>query len=342
MTASVTSALPTPWRYQGRLLVDPAGANDLYDAGARFYSPGLGVFTQLDTVQGSTLDPLSLNRYLYAAADPETLVDPDGHVGFIPPPNWFGSGASDPLNQFLGGFVGGLWDFGAGTVGGVVGTGFAAVGCLRSDACVAGAAGGVAQAVGGGVADFARDPGAWDRSTSAALRGAVGSSLLAASDWVGRESDALQSGDRGRIGHAVADVTVAAATVVSVAAAARGLLGAGARAAAAEARWDGALSDASKAAFKAADRADDFTVPLKHQPGARGGQGVFAEGVDQTATIWEALRSPDAMFRPNNRPLSVRVTTDLGYKVGSRGQTSVRVVVGLNGKIWTAFPVRRI
>ena len=80
VTASVTSALPTPWRYQGRLLVDPNGANDLYDAGARFYSPGLGVFTQLDTVQGSALDPLSLNRYLYAAADPETLVDPDGHA----------------------------------------------------------------------------------------------------------------------------------------------------------------------------------------------------------------------------------------------------------------------
>jgi len=80
VTASVTSSLPTPWRYQGRLLVDPAGANDLYDAGARFYSPGLGVFTQLDSVQGSALDPLSLNRYLYAQADPETLVDPDGHA----------------------------------------------------------------------------------------------------------------------------------------------------------------------------------------------------------------------------------------------------------------------
>ena len=76
ISASTTSALPTPWRYQGQLLVNPTGASDLYVAGARFYSPGLGVFTQLDTSAGSALNPLSLNRFLYAEADPETLTDP--------------------------------------------------------------------------------------------------------------------------------------------------------------------------------------------------------------------------------------------------------------------------
>jgi RHS repeat-associated protein len=79
IAASTTSALPTPWRYQGELLVNPAGASDLYANGARFYAPGLGVFTQLDTSQGTALNPLSLNRFLYAAADPETLIDPSGH-----------------------------------------------------------------------------------------------------------------------------------------------------------------------------------------------------------------------------------------------------------------------
>lgn len=49
VAAQVTSALPTPWRYQGRLLTDPAGGADLYDVGARFYSPGLGTFTQFDS-----------------------------------------------------------------------------------------------------------------------------------------------------------------------------------------------------------------------------------------------------------------------------------------------------
>jgi exosome complex RNA-binding protein Rrp4 len=36
---------------------------------------------------------------------------------------------------------------------------------------------------------------------------------------------------------------------------------------------------------------------------------------------------------------SFRVVTDLGREVGSKGQTSVRVIVGNNGKIWNAFPV---
>jgi hypothetical protein len=47
---------------------------------ARFYSPGLGAFTQLDTVMGSAQNPLSMNRYLYAHANPWTYVDPTGHM----------------------------------------------------------------------------------------------------------------------------------------------------------------------------------------------------------------------------------------------------------------------
>ena len=80
VAASALSSLPTPWRYQGRLLVDPSGATDLYDAGARFYSPGLGAFTQGDAVVGTVQDPLSMNRYLYAEANPASFVDPDGHA----------------------------------------------------------------------------------------------------------------------------------------------------------------------------------------------------------------------------------------------------------------------
>ena len=41
--------------------------------------PDLGTFTSLDTVSGSAQNPLSLNRYLYAEADPATLVNTDGH-----------------------------------------------------------------------------------------------------------------------------------------------------------------------------------------------------------------------------------------------------------------------
>ena len=72
------------WKYGGRLDVSPITAS-LYDVGARLYAPALGAFTQLDTYAGSAVDPLSLNRYLYALANPATLVDPDGHspVSFI-------------------------------------------------------------------------------------------------------------------------------------------------------------------------------------------------------------------------------------------------------------------
>jgi RHS repeat-associated protein len=70
-----------PWRYQGRIL-ESAGtgsSTDLYDFQARSYDPSLGGFTSLDSVAGSAQNPLTLNRYLYANANPATLVDPDGH-----------------------------------------------------------------------------------------------------------------------------------------------------------------------------------------------------------------------------------------------------------------------
>ncbi len=74
-----------PWRFQGRLdIAGPAaggstGAPVLYDLSARNYSPGLGAFTSLDSVLGSAQDPRTMNRYLYALANPWTLVDPTGH-----------------------------------------------------------------------------------------------------------------------------------------------------------------------------------------------------------------------------------------------------------------------
>jgi RHS repeat-associated protein len=73
-------SFPTPWKFQGRLDLSPDSSDPLYDFGARFYAPGIGAFTQLDNVAGSTADPLSLNRYLYAEAKPWTLIDPTGHA----------------------------------------------------------------------------------------------------------------------------------------------------------------------------------------------------------------------------------------------------------------------
>ncbi len=72
------SAASTTWKYQGRLDLSPT-ATSLYDFAARDYAPGLGTFTSLDSVLGSAQNPWQLNRFLYAAANPATLIDPDGH-----------------------------------------------------------------------------------------------------------------------------------------------------------------------------------------------------------------------------------------------------------------------
>jgi RHS repeat-associated protein len=80
--ASATSDLPTPWRFQGKPLLSDV-SDDLYDFESRAYDPGTGTFTQLDTVTGSIQDPLTLNRFLYAHANPSTLIDPDGHAVYF-------------------------------------------------------------------------------------------------------------------------------------------------------------------------------------------------------------------------------------------------------------------
>jgi RHS repeat-associated protein len=76
-----SGSVSLPWRYQGRIL-ESAGSStssDLYDFAARSYDPSLGAFTSFDSVAGSAQNPATLNRYLYAGANPATLVDPDGH-----------------------------------------------------------------------------------------------------------------------------------------------------------------------------------------------------------------------------------------------------------------------
>jgi RHS repeat-associated protein len=59
--------------------VAPAGLDPLYDMSARFYSPASGTFSQLDSYLGGAQNPLSMNRFLYAHANPATLIDPTGH-----------------------------------------------------------------------------------------------------------------------------------------------------------------------------------------------------------------------------------------------------------------------
>ena len=86
--------------------------------GARRYSPHLAGFTSLDTYAGRAHDPASLNRYLYAHANPATLIDPTGHgvvndaVGSskkstVPPLSWTSPTSGDPPSSTSGSSGGG-------------------------------------------------------------------------------------------------------------------------------------------------------------------------------------------------------------------------------------------
>lgn len=101
-----------------------------------------------------------------------------------------------------------------------------------------------------------------------------------------------------------------------------------------------ALAGASGAAFRAVGRVGEFSVPLKHLHNAAGRWAKFAEGTNPNALIREALSSTSAKFLPNSAEGSYMVVTDLGRVIGTNGQTSLRVIIGQDGKIWTAFPVK--
>jgi RHS repeat-associated protein len=149
-----TSSLPTPWRFQGRmqLSTDDGSGNsaDLYDFAARAYDPSLGVFTSFDDVAGGAQNPITLNRFLYAAANPATLIDPDGHCPFCLTALIGGvlgaviGGGLDLLSQAASGQPIDLSELvtatAAGAVGGAVFGAVALTGCIMCAGAAAGAA----------------------------------------------------------------------------------------------------------------------------------------------------------------------------------------------------------
>jgi len=52
------------------------------------------------------------------------------------------------------------------------------------------------------------------------------------------------------------------------------------------------------------------------------------------------IRSENALFLPNNQEVSYKIITDLGKTIGTKGETKVQVIIGVDGKIWTAYPVK--
>jgi filamentous hemagglutinin len=78
------AGLSSPWRYQAALDLSPVSSDQLYDIGARFYVPWTGTWSQQDVVTGQVIDPLSMHRFLYAQANPATLIDPTGLSVYAP------------------------------------------------------------------------------------------------------------------------------------------------------------------------------------------------------------------------------------------------------------------
>ena len=65
-------------RYVGEYLDQDSG---FYHLRARDYDPKIGRFVSRDSFEGVRNNPLTLNPYLYANADPVNGVDPSGHFG---------------------------------------------------------------------------------------------------------------------------------------------------------------------------------------------------------------------------------------------------------------------
>ncbi len=101
-TYPTSSGTANPWRFRGLLDLSPSSA-PLYEMNARDYSPGSGTFTSLDTVMGSAMDPLTMNRYLYAEANPTTLIDPSGHCSLDMMITCAGTPAPKPPPSAMGG-----------------------------------------------------------------------------------------------------------------------------------------------------------------------------------------------------------------------------------------------
>jgi RHS repeat-associated protein len=223
---TLTGAVPTPWRYQGRLLESTPGGRDLYDLTARSYAPDLGAFTSLDSVAGSAQNPVSLDRYLYAAANPETLVDPTGHcanswwcqvseaVPFLSAVAWLApddapqqvADAINPYSPSMAATIGFADRGGQIATDSVKGVANLAVQSVRYQADPTFRQQVAASIVASG-RGFAADPGA-------AVRSGVSSAALRSAKWSGSMQDALTSGNGYRFGAAAADVTSVASVAL--------------------------------------------------------------------------------------------------------------------------------
>jgi RHS repeat-associated protein len=76
-------------RYTGQRRLDAGNGNskrELYYYGARWYLPGVGIFSQPDVLGVKQGNPQDLNRYAYVQNNPVRFIDPNGMQEELPTP----------------------------------------------------------------------------------------------------------------------------------------------------------------------------------------------------------------------------------------------------------------
>lgn len=104
------------------------------------------------------------------------------------------------------------------------------------------------------------------------------------------------------------------------------------------------ISTFSKAAINAAiKKVANFTVSNKHLSNAGGSYAKFNTTSKTTVNNWikEGLQSSNLSIAVNdNDKLSFVITVNLGRKIGTAGETKIKIVIGYDGIIWTSYPVK--
>ena len=109
----------------------------------------------------------------------------------------------------------------------------------------------------------------------------------------------------------------------------------------------GTIGGLNYSPLKAASNAANRAVPSKgfninkHLSSAGGNYNKFNldSSDDILRMVQNGLKSQNVAFAPNKIAKSWQVIVDMGMQIGTKGQSTVKVIIGYGGKIWTMFPV---
>lgn len=109
----------------------------------------------------------------------------------------------------------------------------------------------------------------------------------------------------------------------------------------------GTVGGLNYSSLKAASNAANKAIPSKgfninkHLSSAGGKYNKFNldSSEDVLRMVQNSLKSQNVAFAPNKHARSWQVIVDMGTQIGTKGQSSVKVILGYGGKIWTMYPI---